>query len=74
MLKVKITIADYIWHQRIDFVFLQTGVAAIQVGGKTLHSFAGIGLGNGTADSLLQMVKRGRKKVNWYEKIVYNDI
>ena len=49
-------------------------MAAIQVGGKTLHSFAGIGLGNGTADSLLQMVKRGRKKVNWYEKIVYNDI
>ena len=37
----------------------------MQACGTTLHSFAGIGLGNGKADDLLHTVQRGDKRKNW---------
>jgi len=40
-----------------------TGVAAIHVGGSTLHSFFGIGLGNGSLSKLVQKVKGNTEAV-----------
>ena len=37
-----------------------TGVAAINIGGSTLHSFFGIGLGTGSISSLIKKVRRNK--------------
>ena len=41
-----------------------TGVAAIIAGGNTLHSYFGIGLGNGSQSSLLRKVRKNQKVEN----------
>src|SRR5438067_6003080 len=47
-------------------VTASTGLAACNVGGVTLHSFAGIGLGKETVDILIKKVKRNPKaKTRW---------
>ena len=48
-----------------------TGVAAINVGGNTLHSFFGIGLGQGSMSSL---VKRVMKKKEVVKRITETDV
>ena len=40
-----------------------TGIAACNIGGVTLHSFAGFGLGTGTVEQLVKYIKRNKKTV-----------
>lgn len=42
-----------------------TGVAACQIGGITLHQFAGIGLGTGTIDRCFQLASRPASTAIW---------
>ena len=47
-------------------VTASTGLAACNVGGVTLHSFAGIGLGKEAAPELVKKIKRNSKaKIRW---------
>lgn len=42
-----------------------TGVSSIPIGGRTLHSWAGIGLGDGTVNQLINRIRKFRKVANW---------
>jgi ATP-dependent DNA helicase PIF1 len=45
------------------YVTAATGIAAVNIGGVTLHSFAGIRLGQGSAQALAASVMRCKKFV-----------
>lgn len=56
------------YHKEPDRVAItaSTGLAACNIGGITLHSFAGIGLGNSSTAELIKKIKRNQKaKHRW---------
>jgi len=60
----KTTIVPHSKRQRVRVgVCAPTGVAAIHVGGSTLHSFFGIGLGSGSLSSLIKKVTSNNEAV-----------
>ncbi|KAF8587962.1 hypothetical protein K439DRAFT_1269998, partial [Ramaria rubella] len=51
-------------------VMATTGLAACNVGGTTMHTWAGIGLGRGSVDSLVRKVRvcnNGATQARWLQ-------
>lgn len=56
-------------HQGKVAITASTGLAACNIGGQTLHSFAGVGLGKGEPQKLLKYVRRNRGAINRWKSI-----
>lgn len=65
MIKV---LKDIYGHDQVA-VTASTGLAACNIGGVTLHSFAGVGLGNGEVTNIYRKVRRSRKHVKRWESV-----
>jgi ATP-dependent DNA helicase PIF1 len=49
------------------FITSTTGISALNIGGQTIHSLLGIGLGNETVENLVKKIKRSKKVKLWRE-------
>ena len=54
-------------------VTASTGIAGYHIGGSTLHSWAGIGIGIGTADSIAKAIKKRGKYENDKAMVLLGD-
>lgn len=53
-------------HKKTIAITSMTGISALLIGGTTLHSYLGIGLGNGTPEELsTKILKNQRAKQRW---------
>eukprot|EP00906_Rhabdomonas_costata_P012036 RCo017160 len=50
------------------FVTASTGIAAVEVGGITLHAFAGIGLGNGDTRAWVERIHHNERSHNYWKR------
>lgn len=55
-------------HEHVA-VTASTGLAACNIGGFTIHSYTGIGLGKGDADVLYKKVRRSKKHLRRWEEM-----
>lgn len=69
LLREMIKILKGLYGRENVAVTASTGLAACNIGGITIHSFAGIGLGKGDADKLYKKVRRSRKHLRRWENI-----
>ena len=46
-----------------------TGISALLIGGSTLHSYLGIGLGEGTYEAVVKRIKNNKLKVKRWKEL-----
>ncbi|RLV89578.1 ATP-dependent DNA helicase PIF1 [Spathaspora sp. JA1] len=56
-------------HPKRIAITASTGLAACNIGGTTLHRFAGFGLGEGTVESLIKKIKKTRGTVERWRSV-----
>eukprot|EP00979_Chaetoceros_neogracilis_P015042 scaffold5242_cov287-Chaetoceros_neogracile.AAC.10 len=67
---------NHLGDKKIVGVCAPTGVAAIIVGGSTLHSFFGIGLGTGSVSSILQKINKNsaaKKRIDETDVLIIDE-
>jgi len=71
----KSTLIPYLIHilqeeeNKIVRITATTGIAAVQIGGTTLHSFVGVGLGEGAEASLIRKAQENKDTVQRWTKV-----
>jgi ATP-dependent DNA helicase PIF1 len=61
-------IVRHFLYKKTIAITASTGIAALNLGGRTLHSWAGIGLGEDSVECLIEKIKTSRKYKNSWNK------